>query len=263
MTELHGVLEAYWEQGWEGRVEYALHVEGMTGPFLLASGQHLTIYNDSNDVLWSGRVNLVRRNNWFDRHNLDAGIWSWGKQKGVAYADWIGWFWNKPPLKATLLIDDEVSDQIQDHAGVRVHPPFVLLIHIVVAFLLNWLFPLSFVSSKFAEKLGYMFVFAGLGFAFWGIGQFRKVHTTLDPHGSVKTLVTSGPYRFSRNPIYLGLLCTLIGLPLVLGNSWGVLLSPIFMLSMVELVIKHEEAYLERKFKDVYTSYQSRVRRWL
>ena len=106
MTELHGELEAYWEQGWEGRIEYALHVEDAKGPFFLANGQHLTIYGDDNDVLWSGKIKFVKRNNWFDKHKLDAGIWSWVKQKGVSYADWMDWFWRKPPLKAKLIVEE-------------------------------------------------------------------------------------------------------------------------------------------------------------
>ena len=106
MTELHGELEAYWEQGWEGRVEYALHVEGTKGPFFLANGQHLTIYMMITTILWSGRIKFVKRNNWFDKHKLDAGIWSWVKQKGVSYADWMDWFWRKPPLKAKLIIEE-------------------------------------------------------------------------------------------------------------------------------------------------------------
>ena len=103
----------------------------------------------------------------------------------------------------------------------------------------------------------------GLGFAFSAVNQFAKLHTTLDPHGSVSAIVTSGPYRLSRNPIYLGFVCTLIGLSLALSNYWGVVLSPLFMILLVQLVIKHEEIYLEKKFGDVYTSYKSRVRRWL
>lgn len=153
----------------------------------------------------------------------------------------------------------------QDHPNINknVHPPVILLAHILGAFLLSWLLPLPFAVSKPVEWLGYVLVFVGLGFAFSAVSQFGKMHTTLDPHGSVKAIVTSGPYRFSRNPIYLGFACTLIGLPLALGNYWGAALSPIFVVSMFQLVIKHEEAYLEEKFKDVYSSYKSRVRRWL
>lgn len=153
--------------------------------------------------------------------------------------------------------------EYKDHAYVKIHPPVLLLMHIVGAFLLNWLLPLPFVFTKPLDWTGFIFVLIGLGFAFSAVSQFGRMRTTLDPHGSVTAIVTSGPYRFSRNPIYLGFVCTLIGLPLALRNYWGVVLSPLLMILMVQLVIKHEEAYLEEKFRDVYTSYKSRVRRWL
>ena len=153
----------------------------------------------------------------------------------------------------------------QDHPNINrnIHPPLVMLGHLLAAFLLNGLSPLPLAFPKFLEWTGYVLVFAGLGFAVSAVGQFGRMHTTLDPHGSVSAVVTSGPYRFSRNPIYLGFVCTLIGLPLALGNYWGAVLSPLLMVLLYRLVIKHEEAYLEEKFKDVYASYKSRVRRWL
>lgn len=152
-----------------------------------------------------------------------------------------------------------------DHPNINqnIHPPFVMLAHLLAAFILNWLSPLPIAFPDSFEWAGYVLVFAGLGFAFSAVSQFGKVHTTLDPHGSVSAIVTSGPYRFSRNPIYLGFVFTLIGLPLALGNYWGAVLSPLLVVSMYRLVIKHEEAYLEGKFKDIYISYKSRVRRWL
>jgi protein-S-isoprenylcysteine O-methyltransferase Ste14 len=111
---------------------------------------------------------------------------------------------------------------------------------------------------------------AGLGLAFVGflfgvaaLLAFRKARTTLDPHGRVAAIVTAGVYRFTRNPIYLGFACMLIGIPLNLGSYWGVVLTPVFILSMNRLVIEREEAYLEKKFGDVYTGYKSRVRRWV
>jgi len=156
-----------------------------------------------------------------------------------------------------------MTEHTADYADVKIHPPVLLLLHVLGAFFLSWVLPLPFAFPKLVEWLGYVLVFVGLGFAFSAVSQFGKMHTTLDPHGSVKAIVTSGPYRFSRNPIYLGFVCTLIGLPLALGNYWGAVLSPIFVVSMFQLVIRHEESYLEGKFKDVYTSYKSRVRRWL
>jgi protein-S-isoprenylcysteine O-methyltransferase Ste14 len=99
-----------------------------------------------------------------------------------------------------------------------------------------------------------------------GIGafiEFQKAQTTLDPHGSTSQLVTSGIYRFSRNPIYLGFLLIVIGLPLYFGLFWGIVMAPVFIFLMNHLVIQHEEMYLERKFKETYTDYRARVRRWL
>ena len=152
-----------------------------------------------------------------------------------------------------------------DHPDINrnIHPPLVMLAHLLAAFLLKWLIPLPFGFPKSFEWAGYIFVLCGVGLAFSAVSQFGKMQTTLDPHGSVSAIVTSGPYRFSRNPIYLGFVCTLIGLPLALGSYWGAILSPMLMVLMFQLVIKHEEAYLEDKFKDVYSSYKSRVRRWL
>lgn len=152
-----------------------------------------------------------------------------------------------------------------DHPNINrnIHPSVLLLIHLLTAFVLNWSLPLPFAFPKVLEWTGYILVFSGLGFAVSGVNRFMKMNTTLDPHGSVSAVVTSGPYRFSRNPIYLGFVCTLIGLPLALGSYWGTILSPLLMMSLYWLVIKHEEAYLEKKFQDVYTSYKSRVRRWL
>ena len=151
----------------------------------------------------------------------------------------------------------------KDHASVKIHPPILLFIHVGAVFILNRLFPILITIPRIFDWMGYGLVLVGLGFAFRAMGRFRQAHTTLDPHGSVSAIVTEGPYRISRNPIYLGLLCTLIGLPLVLGTFWGAVLSPVFVMTMNQLVIKHEEAYLEEKFEDVYSSYKSRVRRWL
>lgn len=102
---LRGHLEPYWEQGWEGRIEFALQVAGMDRPVFLENGQHLTIYGPGERELWAGKLEFVRRR-WWDRHRLDAGIWAWTKQKGVPYARWMEWFWHRPPLEAELHIPE-------------------------------------------------------------------------------------------------------------------------------------------------------------
>lgn len=149
----------------------------------------------------------------------------------------------------------------KDHADVKIHPPVLLLIHLVAAYLLNRLLPFAF--PNILVWAGYLLVLVGLGLAFNAVTQFMRAHTTLDPHGSVSEIVTDGMYRFSRNPIYLGFLCLLVGFPFIFRSFWGLILSPLFIVLMNILVIQHEEAYLEKKFRERYVSYKSRVRRWV
>jgi len=153
----------------------------------------------------------------------------------------------------------------QDHPNINrnVHPPVVALIFIAIAYLLGRLVLGPFVAPVILRNIGFALTFIGLLCGIGAFVEFRKARTTLDPHGSVKQLVTSGIYRFTRNPIYLGFLLMVIGFPLNSGFYSGILLVPFFALTMNRLVIEKEEAYLEKKFKDVYTSYKSRVRRWL
>lgn len=100
MTVYDGELHAYWEQGWEGRIEYALAIEGQPHPFFLAKGQHLTIYAEDGSVLWQGVLRFVSRGR--EQHHLPTGIWTFEKQRGVPYGQWLGWFLHDPPLRATV-----------------------------------------------------------------------------------------------------------------------------------------------------------------
>ena len=150
-----------------------------------------------------------------------------------------------------------------DHADVRVHPPLLLLFHILIAFLLHWWLPLPFGFPQALVWVGYALVAGGLSLAASAASQLMRAHTTLDPHGSVTSLVTGGPYRFTRNPIYLGFVCLLIGLSFIFQSYWGLILAPALMVSLHRLVIRYEEFYLEKKFGETYSNYKSDVKRWL
>lgn len=103
-----GKLEAYYEQGWEGMIVFSFMPDdgkGLNDLIPLQNGHLLTIYAENEKILWSGEIHFVKRG-FFDKHKLKAEIWSDSKQKGVSYADWIDWFWRKPPLKATLEIEE-------------------------------------------------------------------------------------------------------------------------------------------------------------
>jgi len=144
-----------------------------------------------------------------------------------------------------------------------VHPPIVALMFIVIAYFLGRFVPLPLVVPGILRSIGLVLTFVGFLLGIGAFMEFRKARTTLDPHGSSKQVVTSGIYRFTRNPIYLGFLLMVIGLPLNSGLYWGIVMAPFYVFIMNGLIIQHEEAYLERKFGETYTSYTSRVRRWL
>ncbi len=153
----------------------------------------------------------------------------------------------------------------QSHPNINpmVHPPIIALMFIVIAYFLGRFAPLPFVVPVILRNIGLFMTFVGFLLGIGAFIEFRKARTTLDPHGSAKQLVTSGIYRFTRNPIYLGFLLMVIGLPLNSGLYWGVVMAPFYILTMNRLVIEREETYLEGKFKDVFASYKTRVRRWL
>lgn len=144
-----------------------------------------------------------------------------------------------------------------------IHPPVVALAFLLAALLLERLLAFPFEIPVWARQVGFGLALAGFFFGAAAFVEFRRSHTTLDPHGSVKALVSGGIYCLSRNPIYLGFVFLIVGFPLMRGTLWGLVAAPFFMLTLSRLVIEKEEAYLEKKFKEQYADYKSKVRRWL
>ena len=155
------------------------------------------------------------------------------------------------------------KEQDRPKTSLLVHPPVVALIFIIIAYFLKRFLPLPFTAPAILRYVGLAITFIGFLFGIGAFIEFRKARTTLDPHRSSRQVVTSGVYRFTRNPIYLGFLLIVIGLPLYSGFYWGLVTAPLYVFVMTRLVIQHEEAYLEGKFGKAYTDYVSRVRRWL
>ncbi|MBL8099911.1 MAG: isoprenylcysteine carboxylmethyltransferase family protein [Anaerolineales bacterium] len=151
----------------------------------------------------------------------------------------------------------------KDHADVKIHPPVLTLIFLVIAYLAKRFIPLPFDVPAWLQTFGFILVVSGFLLALAAIWEFMKAKTTVNPHGSVSNIISSGIFRFTRNPIYLGFVLMLIGFPLYFDTYWGIILAPVLILCFNTLVIQHEEAYLEKKFGEQYTSYKSRVRRWL
>lgn len=113
------------------------------------------------------------------------------------------------------------------------------------------------------RPLGWLAVGIGLALLAWTLWTFARHRTTVNPYGGASALCTRGPFRFSRNPIYLGDWSLLAGVSLLLGTFWPFLFVPLIWIMLRFGVIRYEEAHLEAKFGDAYRDYKARVRRWL
>ncbi len=97
----------------------------------------------------------------------------------------------------------------------------------------------------------------------WGLLTFRRMGTTPEPNGTASALLTSGPFRWTRNPLYLGLATLLVCFGVLLDSLWILALAPVLVLLLDRLVILREEARLRAQFGAAYETYSRRVRRWL
>jgi protein-S-isoprenylcysteine O-methyltransferase Ste14 len=123
--------------------------------------------------------------------------------------------------------------------------------------------PLPFVPAVLAGWLGgAMFIFALALFA-WAIITITRAGSNVPTSMPAMSVVDTGPYRFTRNPIYLGMMLGLIGLAIAFDSAWLLVTLVPFFLVIRYGVVAREEVYLERKFGEVYRRYRSRVRRWL
>ncbi len=142
-------------------------------------------------------------------------------------------------------------------------PLQIAFVALVIGTLLHALLPPSWRIIPAIPALGIVFLLLGIVLAGWALSLFRNRRTPVYPTTTPTTLVTSGPFRFTRNPMYLGILLILIALVFLLG-SLPMLVSPLLFLLVMNLYyLPFEEAKMEKLFGDSYTSYRQRVRRWL
>jgi protein-S-isoprenylcysteine O-methyltransferase Ste14 len=151
-----------------------------------------------------------------------------------------------------------------DTAQVRIRPPLVWAIAVIAGLALNWLVPLPVLPAGFpAGLLGALVFVLALALFAWAIATITRAGSNVPGNRPTTTIVESGPFRFTRNPIYLSMFVALIGLAVAFDDLWLLILLVPFALLIRYAAVAREEAYLERKFGDVYRSYRARVRRWL
>ena len=146
--------------------------------------------------------------------------------------------------------------------GVIAPPPLIFGIPFIAGVVLQHYRPLRFLPALLAYGLGVPLL---LGF-FLGIPAliaFKRAGTSPNPSKPSSALVTTGPYRITRNPLYLGMLCGYLGGTSLVNSVYLLTFLPIVLVVMHFGVIRREEAYLEKLFGDDYLAYRRRVRRWL
>jgi protein-S-isoprenylcysteine O-methyltransferase Ste14 len=151
------------------------------------------------------------------------------------------------------------------HAGVNFPPPFVYVAGILVGWLLNrrWRLPITGGGSSAREALAVVLMVAWLAISVGAFAAFRRHKTTIVPNRPASAVVTDGPYRYTRNPMYVSLVSLYLGLALLMNTWWAIILLPVVILVVDRKVIAREERYLSSAFPDAYGPYSARVRRWV
>ncbi|MCC7308745.1 MAG: isoprenylcysteine carboxylmethyltransferase family protein [Acidobacteria bacterium] len=159
------------------------------------------------------------------------------------------------------------SQQHHDAAAVKVFPPAIPLATILAGVALQRALPIavgSFVPEPARYWIGGLIVaFAVLFLGLWSVVLVRKSGQSENPWKPTTQIVQHGPFRITRNPMYLQMVVGCIGFAVLLANPWILLLTPLCAWLLQRWAILPEEAYLERKFGSAYASYKRRVRRWL
>lgn len=147
-----------------------------------------------------------------------------------------------------------------DSPRVIAPPPLLALGAIAIGFALDAIAPIAGPSHLGA---GIAVFLAGLAFAGWAIASFRRAGTNVETRKPSTTVVSVGPYRYTRNPIYVGMALGIVGVGLAAGSAWTILMVVPFLALIDRGVIAREERYLSTKFGATYDDYRARVRRWI
>jgi protein-S-isoprenylcysteine O-methyltransferase Ste14 len=151
------------------------------------------------------------------------------------------------------------------HAGVHYPPPLIYVAGIVIGSLLQRWRPLPITAGPSMARMAGAVLALAIYLAFFGpaFAAFRRARTTIIPNRPAAAFVTTGPYRITRNPMYVSLVALYLAVTLFMNSWWPVALLPLVVMAIDRLVIAKEERYLSDAFPIEYAAYRSRVRRWL
>ncbi len=159
--------------------------------------------------------------------------------------------------------NDKVLQNEQDNAGVRVPPPLIFLALLLTGLWYDSPWFEGHLSGLGVTVAGGLIAVLGSVLILLGTPRHSKAGSNVEPWKPTTTIITTGVYGFSRNPIYLGMAIVHGGVA-ICGGSIGALVTLVIAVAVIRIyVIDREERYLEAKFGETYTSYKAMVRRWL
>ena len=144
-------------------------------------------------------------------------------------------------------------------------PPIITIGAIIIGWIAQRFEPLDWIAdiSQLLWPLGVLMVVVALSIDVWTYLTFKQMNTTILPTKAASNLAMSGPFRWSRNPIYLGNIMLISGIALASGNAWMLITAAVAIFAIEEFAIKREEKHLLAKFGSEWTNYTTRVRRWI
>ena len=149
-------------------------------------------------------------------------------------------------------------------AGRSPQPPLLFLGCLLLGAGLGFIYPLGLgLPLVIRLSVGALLLLLAAIHGGWGLLTFKRMGTTPEPNGVASALLTSGPFRWTRNPLYLGLAVLFVCFGVLLDSAWMLGLTPVLVLLLDRLVIAREELRLRAQFGEAYEGYTRRVRRWL
>ena len=156
-----------------------------------------------------------------------------------------------------------MENELKDNAGVTAPPPLIYLGPLALGLLLHAKFRVRILPRRVGRILGVSLIGIAVMIVRIAFRELGRAHTTVNPTLPTTALVVEGPFRYTRNPLYLSLTLFYAGVALLVNALWAMLLLPVVLIVVNRGVIDREERYLERKFGEEYLRYKERVRRWV
>lgn len=168
-----------------------------------------------------------------------------------------------PNRHPTALRGRDMRDTNSDAPDVRIIPPFVYVAGLAAGFLMTVWIPLKLAPDSLAWIFGAVLIGCGAMLTGSALLRFKSVGTTVRPDRPATRLVIVGPYKITRNPMYLGLAFVYAGIAVAGQSIWALILLPIVLTIIQRRAIEPEEAFLKRRFGADYVNYATNVRRWI